>query len=147
MLFVGSLIEVHLGKSLFALFNVDNLSEVSQLRSQFIVEVKHQVKDNVVILAILGEVDLYSAPMLVEEADTFIKKGFNNFLLDLRDCEAIDSTGLGACIQIMKMVAPNKGKIRLAYANAAITRTFTLAKLKKMFGFYASVQEGLADMA
>ena len=108
-------------------------------------DISSETIDNITVIRVAGDVDLYSAPILGETLNPMIDSGKKKFLLDLTECDSIDSMGVGACIILMKKLGKT-GKIHIANANANVERSFQLAKLKPLFGFYTSTDEGIKTL-
>jgi anti-sigma B factor antagonist len=67
------------------------------VQSEFRVEVREQ--DGAALIAISGELDLASAPALEETLDHALKSDVRLVILDLRDLEFMDSTGLSVLVR------------------------------------------------
>jgi len=67
-------------------------------------------------------------------------------LLDLRQVEFIDSTGLGVLVSLLKQMGPG-GKVAVAGANAAVRRLFQITRLDSLFLLCDSTDEAHAALA
>ncbi len=70
---------------------------------------------------------------LREELYAMIAQGKKEFLLDFRECEFIDSTGLGVIVAVYKRCVEKGGNVRLCYVMPQIMRIFSLTRLDKVF--------------
>jgi anti-anti-sigma factor len=67
------------------------------VESSFQVQVRSE--DRAAVIAVIGELDLASAPALEEELERVAANGANLVIVDLRSLDFIDSTGLGLLIK------------------------------------------------
>jgi anti-sigma B factor antagonist len=67
------------------------------VESSFQVEVRSA--DRAAVIVVSGELDLASAPALEEELTRAVTNGADPVIVDLRELEFIDSTGLGLLIK------------------------------------------------
>src|SRR4051794_36691006 len=70
--------------------------------SQVPFDVTSSIADDSAIVAIAGEVDIYSAPHVHEELQTLIAKGVRHVTVDMSNIEFIDSSGLGLLVTTFK---------------------------------------------
>ncbi len=64
-------------------------------------------------------------------------------ILDLRQVDFIDSSGLGAIVAAMKFLAPDRALI-LAGLTAAVDKVFKLTRMDSVFSVYSTLDEALA---
>lgn len=62
-------------------------------------EVADEELSGVRVIAVSGELDLNTAPQLEERLETALTAGDARLLIDLSDCEFIDSTGIGLIVR------------------------------------------------
>jgi anti-sigma B factor antagonist len=65
--------------------------------------------DGVRVLAVCGELDLETSPQLHHSLQSAIEDGANAVLIDLTDCEFIDSTGLAVLVAGWKAMEDGNG--------------------------------------
>lgn len=64
-----------------------------------------QLEDGVRVVEVKGELDLSTAPQLEGPLDEAVAAGETSILIDLSDCEFIDSTGIALIVRAWQRVA------------------------------------------
>ena len=85
------------------------------------------------MLALKGELDLATAPTLVERADALLEGGTQAMVLDLRDLAFIDSTGLGAIAGIDRAARKAGVPFSLVPGPANVQRVFEISGTRGAF--------------
>lgn len=111
-------------------------------RPQFSVELV-RTSDDVAVIALTGEVDIYSAPEFKETLVRGIEDGARRIIVDLSGVTFIDSTALGVLVSGAKRVRPQNGALDIVCSDENITRIFEITGLDRIFGIYASREEAL----
>jgi anti-sigma B factor antagonist len=93
------------------------------------------------ILAIEGEVDVYTSPQLKQDIIELAEKGIKHLIINLSEVEYLDSTGLGVLIGGLKRLRENDGNMALVGPGMRISRIFEITGLDKIFDIYATEQE------
>lgn len=93
--------------------------------------------DGVSVLAVAGEVDIYSAPQLDECMSSLINGGSGDLggarvVLDLSEVGFLDSTGLGVVVKALKRVRENEGTLNVVVADERIAKVFRITGLDKV---------------
>jgi anti-sigma B factor antagonist len=115
-------------------------------RPQFRVELVRAEQDTAVI-ALEGEVDIYSAPQFKEALLAGIEDGATTIIVDLGRVTFIDSTALGVLVSGAKRVRPKNGRLDIVCTDENITRIFEITGLDRIFGIYRSRDEALRAAA
>lgn len=87
-------------------------------------------------------IDASSAADFKGQLTTWIQEGNTRILLDLSFVEFIDSSGLGAIISILKLLA-GKGDISLCGIRDQVMSLFKLTRMDRIFRIYPSAAEAL----
>jgi len=104
-------------------------------RPQFQVDVE-KAGDDVGIVVLRGEVDIYSAPQFKEALVHGIEEGARRIVVDLSDVTFIDSTALGVLVSGAKRVRPRNGNLDIVCKDENIIRIFEITGLNRIFGIY-----------
>ena len=67
-------------------------------------------------------------------------------VLDLSGVEFIDSSGLGAIVAVMKMLAPER-RLDLAAPTPNVERVLRLTRMDSVFTVHADAEDGARDLA
>ena len=100
--------------------------------------------ENTCILAIEGEVDVYTSPQLKQDITQLAEKGVKHLIINLSQVEYLDSTGLGVLIGGLKRLRENEGNMALVGPGMRISRIFEITGLDKIFDIYPSEEEAAA---
>ncbi len=68
----------------------------------------------------------------------FIEEGPSNIILDLSKIDFVDSSGLGALVQLVKKAQTKEGSLQIV-TNARVTQTVKLVRLEKFLSLRTSV--------
>jgi anti-sigma B factor antagonist len=115
-------------------------------RPQFRVELLRTEPDTAVV-ALEGEVDIYSAPQFKEALLAGIEDGATTIIVDLGRVTFIDSTALGVLVSGAKRVRPKNGRLDIVCTDENITRIFEITGLDRIFGIYRTRDEALRAAA
>ena len=96
------------------------------------------------VLAVSGEVDVYTAPALRDRIADLLDSGQHQLVIDLGGVEFLDSTGLGVLVGGLKRVRAHDGSLRLVCTQERILKIFRITGLTKVFPIHASVAEAVS---
>ena len=99
------------------------------------------------VVAVGGEIDVYSAPKLREKLISLVESGSYHLIIDMEAVEFLDSTGLGVLVGGLKRVRAHDGWIDLVCTQGRILRIFRITGLSRVFNIYDSVVDALAAHA
>ncbi|MFF0344327.1 STAS domain-containing protein [Kribbella sp. NPDC004875] len=98
-----------------------------------------------VLVQVVGDLDLESAPALTEELRARI--GPRPIVLDLAGIEFMDSSGLGVLVGAHKDSTAQGGALLIAAPGPRVHRIFKITKLHKVFALYETVDEAVRSIA
>lgn len=96
------------------------------------------------VLAVKGEVDVYTAPRLREKLVELASQGKYQIVVDLEGVEFLDSTGLGVLVGGLKRLRSNDGDLSLVCTQGRILKVFEITGLTKVFTISGSVDDATA---
>jgi anti-anti-sigma factor len=70
----------------------------------------------------------------------------NHIILDLSKIDFVDSSGLGALVQLVKKVKINEGTLQIV-TNARVTQTVKMVRLEKFLSLQPSVDQAIANVS
>jgi anti-sigma B factor antagonist len=97
------------------------------------------------VIAVGGEIDVYSAPRLREKLINLVESGNYHLIVDMEEVEFLDSTGLGVLVGGLKRVRAHEGWIDLVCTQGRILRIFRITGLSKVFNIYDTVADAAAS--
>lgn len=99
---------------------------------------KEQLADGISAISVYGELDMHTAPRLEQELEAAIADPSASVLLDLCECEFIDSTGIALIVrswQRLDLGADGEGKGRLVLCS----HNHQVRRLLKITGVESSI--------
>jgi anti-sigma B factor antagonist len=97
------------------------------------------------VIALAGEVDLYTAPEFKQELKEVIGAGAKEVVVDFSRTTFIDSTTLGVLVGGVKRLRPAGGRLSIVCSDRNITKIFEITGLDRVFQIYESREEALAS--
>lgn len=111
-------------------------------------QISKEMKGNTAVISVQGEVDMYNAPGLKEKVLAVMEQeGLKMMVLDLREVDYIDSTGLGILIGFRRRMIEGGGEMRVVIRSKRMKRLFEVTGLAKVFGVYESLESATADIS
>ncbi len=98
---------------------------------------------DITVLAVRGEVDVYTAPRLREKLVELVSQGKHNIAVDLEAVDFLDSTGLGVLVGGLKRLRSHDGDLSLVCTQHRILKVFEITGLTKVFTIHASVDDAV----
>ena len=92
-----------------------------------------QEKQGVTIFYIEGDIDINSAPDVKKSFDSSIKAKKESILVNLKDVDYVDSSGLATLVEVLKNLRTYGGKIKLTNLSSKVMGLFEITKLTKLF--------------
>lgn len=102
------------------------------------------VKDNYQLFRLTGLLDAFSEATFSKTLKKKIDQGPKNIILDLSKIDFVDSSGLGALVQLVKYTQQYKGALQIV-SNARVTQTVKLVRLEKFLSLRTSLDEAIEN--
>ena len=109
-------------------------------------DIKTEQVDGAYVIALAGEVDLYTAPEFKQQLLDVIGQGAKDVVVDFSDTTFIDSTTLGVLVGGVKRLRTNDGQLSLVCSDRNITKIFEITGLDKVFEIYATRDEAISSL-
>ena len=95
------------------------------------------------VIALSGEIDMYSSPALREEMMGLIDKRVTPLLIDFKGVSYIDSSGIATFVEGLKRMMSYGGRLKLIGLLEGVREIFSFSKLDKVFEIYGSFEDAL----
>jgi anti-sigma B factor antagonist len=95
------------------------------------------------VIALTGEVDLYTAPEFKQQLIESIDLGAKHVIVDLTDTTFIDSTTLGVLVGGVKRLRPDGGELSVVCSDRNITKIFEITGLNRIFPIHGTRADAL----
>ena len=96
------------------------------------------------VIEVWGDLDLEAAPALARRAARDLAADGVNLVLDLREVEHLDSTGLAVLLNLKRRLLRRRARLRLVCGPPAL-RALEVARLTEEFPLYPSVHAAVGD--
>ncbi|MEE8601271.1 STAS domain-containing protein [Euzebya tangerina] len=93
------------------------------------------------VVAVSGEVDVYTAPTLREHLNGRIADGATDLVVDLSDVGFMDSTGLGVLVGALKRLRQAGGDMQVICTSEPVLKIFRITGLEGVLGVVTSPEE------
>ncbi len=100
--------------------------------------------DDVPVLDVTGEIDIYTTPQFKDAVSAAIDEGKPSIIINMTKVNYMDSSGFGTLLSATKRLRPIDGGLYLTGCNEAITRMLQITRLNTIFGIYATEEEAVA---
>ena len=98
---------------------------------------------DIAVIGLNGEVDAYTCSRLREAMIEAIEDGGANLVVNMKEVEYIDSSGLGTLVGGLKRVSERQGAITIVCTNPQIRKVFDITGLVKVFPIYNSEEDAV----
>jgi anti-sigma B factor antagonist len=103
--------------------------------------IEEQVERGVPVVAVIGEIDVATAPQLRECLHRVIAEGRATVVLDLLGVTFLDSTALGVLVGALKRCRELGGELHIVVTDARIKKIFEITGLNKVFPIVDALAE------
>ena len=92
------------------------------------------------VVALVGELDLATAPELRERLGLLFERGENEVTLDLTHLDFVDSTGLSVFVMLFTRVQAAGGSMLIRNPSSAVMRIFEITGLATVFSIASEAE-------
>jgi len=101
--------------------------------------------DGTTVVAVGGEIDVYTAPKLRDKITELVASGVYDLVIDMEGVEFLDSTGLGVLVGGLKKVRAHEGSLQLVCTQDRLLKIFRITGLAKVFLIHETADAALAS--
>lgn len=105
-----------------------------------------EVRDDYQLFRLTGQLDAFSEPTFRKVLGKSLEDGPKHAILDLSKIDFIDSSGLGALVQLAKQAQTSKGSLQIV-TNPRVTQTVKLVRLENFLALQPSVDAALSNIS
>lgn len=103
------------------------------------------VRGNYQLFRLTGLLDAFSETTFRKVMSKYIEDGPSDLILDLSAIDFVDSSGLGALVQLVKKAKNSDGSIQVV-TNPRVTQTVKLVRLEQFLSLQPSVDEAIQNL-
>ena len=100
--------------------------------------------EQIVFVAVTGDLDLWSAPSLEQRLGACLERGQYWIVVDLSRASFLDSSGLGALTNSMRRIERKGGRLVVVNTNPQLRRVFELTGLQRVLNVVPDRERALA---
>ena len=104
-----------------------------------------EVRNNHQLFRLTGLLDAFSEATFRKVLSKCIDEGPKHLILDLSQIDFVDSSGLGALVQLVKKAQTLEGTLQIV-SNPRVTQTVKLVRLEKFLSLQPSVDEAVKNV-
>jgi anti-sigma B factor antagonist len=108
--------------------------------------VKTVKKEQVAIVEVNGEVDLYSSPQVRNAILELIENKSPLLIVNMSNVGYIDSSGVATLVEGLQQIKKYNGRFVLVDLGVEVKSVFELSRLDKVFEIYDSIEEALKNI-
>ncbi|MBU0676228.1 MAG: STAS domain-containing protein [Proteobacteria bacterium] len=97
---------------------------------------------DVVVVDLNGDLVAGSAEELKRQVAKLLQKNFNRIMIEMANVGFMDSSGLGACMALHKLVVEHKGRIVFVKPNETVAKVFRVTRADKKLALVMSKNDG-----
>jgi len=105
---------------------------------------QHEMKGAAVVRPV-GEVDVFTAPLLRERLVELVEGGARRVIVDLSEVSFLDSTGLAVLVGVWQRLRNHDGFFAVAAANERIERVLRTTRLDQSLKLHDTVDEAVVS--
>ena len=98
------------------------------------------------VVAVRGEIDLFTAPELKQKLTDAIEGGKSRIVVDLTETSFLDSTALGVLIGAVKRLRSREGALVIVNVDQNIAKTFEITGLDQIFTIVGTRDDAVAAL-
>ena len=109
-----------------------------------------ELEGGISAVAVRGELDMSTAPSLQKQLDAALADAGSSIVLDLSECEFIDSTGIALIVRTWQRLDGNgdagKGRLVLCCVNHQVRRLLEITGVEGSIAMHEQRDAALADL-
>ncbi len=102
--------------------------------------------DDGTVIAVRGEVDLFTAPDLKAAIGAAVSEGRVRVVVDLSETSFLDSSGLGVLVGALQRLRDRDGALSVVNVDPSIARTFTITGLDQILAVRETREDAIAAL-
>lgn len=109
-------------------------------------ELKIRKNEDIYIIDVNGEMDLYNSYKLKELIMKMLEKKIEKFIINLDKVDYIDSSGIGAIIYICSTIKKMNLKLKIANIHGSVKKVIELTKLMSYFPIANTTEDAIEEI-
>jgi len=110
-------------------------------------ELKIRKTEEIFIIDVIGEMDLYNSYKLKELVTKMLEKDVKQFVINLEHVDYIDSSGIGALLFICSTLKKLNLQLSITNVHGSVEKVIELTKLTGFFPLVDTLENAIAQMS
>jgi anti-sigma B factor antagonist len=110
-------------------------------------EVNISEENGVSIVAIVGDLDTNTSPILDSEISTLLESGCAKMVINLTDTGYVSSAGLRIFLATAKKITANQGAVKLANPNSVVQEILDISGFSTILDVSPNVEDAIASLS
>jgi anti-sigma B factor antagonist len=108
------------------------------------IDIRTTTRGPATVLSVSGEIDISTAPRLLEALADLDGSARETLVLDLTAVSFLDSSALGALVGTQKEIAAAGGRLTVVCSDPKVLRIFTITRLTEVIDVVSSLDDAVA---
>ncbi len=108
-------------------------------------QINLEEKNDIAVYRVTGDIDIESSPEVKKFFDKVAKEQRSKVLVNLKEVNYVDSSGLATLVEIFKNLRTYGGKLKLSNLSAKVNGLFEITKLDKLFDISEEEDDALSS--
>ncbi len=109
-------------------------------------KINSRLKDNIGMVAVEGEVDMFTSPDLRDTLLPFFKKKVKGIIVDLSGVSFMDSSGIATLVEGLQWSKKEERQFILTGLGTNVLNALTLTKLDTVFSIQTDTQDAYQEL-
>ncbi|MBC8285511.1 MAG: STAS domain-containing protein [Nitrospinae bacterium] len=109
-------------------------------------QVKGEMKDNAFVVSIQGRIDMDTSSEFNTTLESYLEANFTPFILNCKDLEYINSSGLSSLINLSQMLERFQLKLLLCELQPAVKEVIEIAGMNDHFNIFPTEQAAFGSL-
>ncbi len=109
-------------------------------------KIKSEEKENIGVVIVEGEVDMFTSPGLRDKLVPFFEKGVKGIIVNLSGVSFMDSSGIATLVEGLQWSKKDNKKFILAGLGTNVMNALSLTKLDKVFDIQTNADDAYKEL-
>jgi len=109
-------------------------------------KIKSRVKENIGMVAVEGDVDMFTSPNLRDRLLPFFKKQIKGIIVDLTGVSFMDSSGIATLVEGLQWSKKENRQFILTGLGTNVLNALTLTKLNNVFSIKTDTESAYREL-
>ena len=100
----------------------------------------------VMVLAISGELDIYTLPKVKQATDLILEHGVKNLVFNLEQLHHMDSSAIGFLVNLNRRLKSDRGGLLISAISGEVSEVFRVTRSDKLFCIKPTVNEAVTSI-